>query len=80
MYYPYHVAIFGCDASTRFDVIHGVRQGSVFGLILLIFYSADINSIVDRHGLLFHFYTDDSQLYLRARQTRNDTSDTCKTE
>ena len=53
----------GGKCSTLIDVICGVPQGSVFGPILFIIYTADLASIVAQHGLSLHQYADDSQVY-----------------
>ncbi len=42
----------------------GVPQGSVLGPIIFILYTVPITDIARRHGLLAHFYADDSQLYV----------------
>ena len=59
---------FNGKTSSRFNVPHGVPQGSVLGPVLFVLYTADIGSITHRHDLLSHFYADDSQLYLSCRQ------------
>ena len=37
---------------------------SVLGPILFVLYSAEIGRIVARHGLMFHQYADDCQIYV----------------
>ena len=41
---------------------YGVPQGSILGPLQFALYSAPIASIGRRHGLIAHFYADDTQL------------------
>jgi len=49
-----------------------VSQRSVLGLLLYAFYTAPVADTIRRYGLGFHFYSDDTQLYLAFVQTTPD--------
>lgn len=57
------VAINDAVSSVR-DLRVGVPQGSVLGPILYTLYTSPVSAIIKNYGLDFHFYADDSQLYI----------------
>ena len=49
--------------STSTDVAFGVPKGSVLGLLLYLLYTSLLGDIIRQHGMEFHLYADDSQIY-----------------
>ena len=50
-------------------LVFGVPQGSVFGLLSFVLFTADVSSIVTAHGLLHHCYADDTPIYFYCRSS-----------
>ena len=65
------VAINYSISSSR-ELQFGVPQGSVLGPVLFSLYTSPITDIIRSHGLKYHLYADDTQLYLAFNPTCND--------
>ena len=60
----YQKVVIGDETSSNFKLQYGVLQGYVIGPLLFTLYTVYLGKIIKKHGLSYHMYAEDKQLYI----------------
>ena len=71
------VRIGNCTSELK-NTRYGVPQGSVLGPVLFNIYTSGLGFVIRGHGVDYHFYADDSTLYIRVIPRQQECDDACE--